>query len=131
MHDQLVTEATRAGDCYVAEEDSELLGLIVLEHSFYAYGFISLLYVREDHRRKGVASELMTHAEQLCTTTKLFTSTNESNQPMRRLCERLGYIASGVIYNLDEDDPELVYMKRVHNASEQPASDGNAWVEGR
>ena len=113
IHHQLLTEATEAGICHVAEEASQLQGFVILEQSFYAYGFISLLFVHEEHRRVGVATSLMTHAEGLCTTPKLFTSTNESNVPMQRLCDRLGYEPSGVIYNLDEDDPELVYMKRL------------------
>jgi hypothetical protein len=46
---------------------------------------------------------------------KLFTSTNASNERMQRLCERLGYVRSGPIEHLDEDDPELVYFKRLSN----------------
>ena len=44
---------------------------------------------------------------------KLFTSTNRSNAPMQSLLAKLGYRPSGVIENLDEGDPELVYMKHV------------------
>lgn len=44
-------------------------------------------------------------------TAKLFTSTNESNVAMQRLCDRLGYVRSGFIENLDERDPEVVYFK--------------------
>ena len=45
-----------------------------------------------------------------CDTPKLFTSTNQSNQPMQQLLGALGYIPSGIIHNLDSGDPELVYM---------------------
>jgi GNAT superfamily N-acetyltransferase len=113
MHQGLVAEATQAGCCYVAEDDGELLGFVILEYSFYAYGFVSLLHVHEDHRRQGVATALMAHAEDACTTPKLFTSTNGSNTPMQHLCARLGFMPSGVILNLDHDDPELVYVKRL------------------
>ena len=44
---------------------------------------------------------------------KLFTSTNRSNTPMRKLCDRLGFQPSGVVENLDNHDPELVYYKRL------------------
>jgi hypothetical protein len=30
---------------------------------------------------------------------------------MRRLCERLGFIESGRIDNLDSDDTEVIYVK--------------------
>ncbi len=38
-------------------------------------------------------------------------STNLSNLPMQSLLAKLGYTLSGVIHHLDEDDPELVYVK--------------------
>ena len=41
----------------------------------------------------------------------MFTSTNQSNLPMQRLCDRLGYVKSGYVENLDEGDPELIYVK--------------------
>jgi hypothetical protein len=31
---------------------------------------------------------------------------------MQRLCERLGYVRSGWIENLDEGDPEIIYSKK-------------------
>lgn len=37
-------------------------------------------------------------------------STNRSNEPMRRLLERQGFVASGVVENLDQGDPERVYF---------------------
>ena len=55
----------------------------------------------------------MRHIESICVGKKLFTSTNESNTPMQRLCEQLGFVRSGRIENLDEGDPEIVYFKRL------------------
>jgi hypothetical protein len=54
---------------------------------------------------------MMGYLESICRTAKLFTSTNLSNLPMQPLLAKLGYKLSGVIHNLDEDDPELVYVK--------------------
>ncbi len=59
----------------------------------------------------------MPHVEVLCQTDKLFTSTNQSNRPMQKLLEKLGYQPSGYIENLDEGDPELVYFKRLKAAA--------------
>ena len=53
----------------------------------------------------------MNHLESVCRTGKIFTSTNLSNVLMQSLLSNLGYKLSGVIHNLDEDDPELVYCK--------------------
>jgi hypothetical protein len=49
--------------------------------------------------------------EQRCTTPKVFTSTNQSNTPMQGLLGKCGFSPSGVIENLDEGDPELLFMR--------------------
>jgi GNAT superfamily N-acetyltransferase len=105
-----IREAVAANHCYIAVED-HILGYAVLEYTFYAFGFVSLLYVRQDRRRGGVGSALMEYLEGQCRTDRLFTSTNLTNLPMQSLLARLGYKLSGVIHDLDEGDPELVYIK--------------------
>ncbi|MFJ9107636.1 hypothetical protein [Streptomyces sp. NPDC102283] len=45
-----------------------------------------------------------------CTTPKLFTSTNVSNQPMQRLLQKAS--PAGLLHGLDEGDPELFYLCR-------------------
>ena len=85
----------------------------MLDHSFFEQPFVSLLIVAESQRRRGVGAMLMRHIESICPEGKLFTSTNESNAPMRALCEQLGFVRSGYIDNLDDGDPEIVYFKRV------------------
>ena len=72
-----------------------------------------MLYVARDYRRRGVGSALLEQVERLCKTQKLFTSTNLSNSSMQALLSRRGYVHSGVIHNLDEGDPEVVYFKRL------------------
>jgi hypothetical protein len=61
----------------------------------------------------GAGEALVKHLESLCQTAKLFTSTNLSNLPMQSLLAKMGYILSGVIHNLDEGDPEIVYFKKL------------------
>lgn len=39
---------------------------------------------------------------------------------MQRLCEKLGFVRSGYIENLDEDDPEIVYCKRPETHAPPP-----------
>ena len=106
-------DAIEAGQCYVARLDDDCAGLAVLDESFYGNAFISLLIVRPEFRGRGVASALIRHLESVCPTKKLFTSTNESNVVMQKLCEKLGFARSGRIENLDEGDPEVVYFKRM------------------
>jgi len=107
-----ILRVIQAGPCYAAFTAAGLLvGYAVLDYTLFEPGFVSLLYVHREWRRKGVGSLLMSHLESLCETPKLFTSTNQSNTPMQCLVSKLGYSASGVIENLDEGDPELVYVK--------------------
>jgi ribosomal protein S18 acetylase RimI-like enzyme len=98
------------GACFLAEDD-EVLGYAVLEYTFFEQAFISLVYIRAESRRSGAGSALVQYLETLCRTPKIFTSTNLSNRPMQALLEKLGYRLSGAIHDLDEGDPELIYVK--------------------
>ena len=98
--------------CYVASY-KQIVGYAVLEYSFYEMGFVSMLYVHSDWQRQGVGTELLKHLESICRTNRLFTSTNLSNVQMQALLAKSGYKLSGVIHDLDENDPELVYVKHL------------------
>lgn len=102
-----------SGNCFVAVIDGTVVGYGVLNYTFYDNGCIDMLYIHSNYRRRGVGSALVRHMESHCRTPKLFTSTNRSNLSMQSLLIQLGYESSGVIHNLDEGDPELVYFKRV------------------
>jgi ribosomal protein S18 acetylase RimI-like enzyme len=108
-----IEQAIAARECDLAMLDDAVAGFVVLDRSFYGQPFVSLLIVDERRRRRGIGSALMRHVESACPGEKLFTSTNESNTPMQRLCHKLGYIRSGRIENLDDSDPEIVYFKRL------------------
>jgi GNAT superfamily N-acetyltransferase len=107
----LIARAVEAGHAYVIEAQQQVIGYAVLDTSFFGQGFVSLLYIHPEHRRRGAGFRLMQYLEQVCPTPKLFTSTNLSNLPMQALLAKLGYILSGIIHHLDENDPELVYVK--------------------
>ena len=98
---------------FIAKIKGSLVGFAILEQTFYEQGFISLLIVHPDYRRRGVTTALIRRIEEICPTEKLFTSTNESNVIMQRVCKALGFVRSGYIENLDESDPEIIYFKRV------------------
>jgi len=111
LRNRFIRDAVARGDCLVAELAGRVVGHGVLDYSFYGQGFIPLVYIRADCRRHGVGSELIKSLEARCATEKLFTSTNESNEPMQALLSLLGFEPSGIIHNLDPGDPEIVYFK--------------------
>jgi ribosomal protein S18 acetylase RimI-like enzyme len=114
---RIIGEALGESRCAVARVDGIVRGYMILAHDFFGHGLVELLIVHPEYRRRGLASALMRAAELDAPTGKLFTSTNESNQAARRLFERLGFARSGVIENLDEGDPEVVYFKRLAPSS--------------
>lgn len=101
------------GCCHVTELEGELVAFGIVERAFFDHGFVPLLYVAAPLRRHGIGSELLQHLEGKCLTAKLFASTNRSNLPMQKLLHKLGYAPSGIIENLDDGDPELVFFKRL------------------
>ncbi len=110
---EFIRREVSSGNCFVAVKDETVIGYGVLNYTFYYNGCIDMLYIHSDYRRSGAGAALLQHLESLCQTQKLFTSTNLSNLPMQSLLAKLDYVLSGVVHNLDEGDPEIVYFKRL------------------
>lgn len=105
-----IERVLREATCLVAEQSSRIVAYGVLEYTFFENGFISLLYVAEPERRRGFGRAVFEGLRARCTTRKLFTSTNHSNEPMHAWLGSVGFRPSGVIDNLDPGDPEVVYF---------------------
>ena len=112
--EEFVRRAIPRQGVYVLAQGGKIIGIGVLEYTFFEHGFISLLYVRLSARRTGAGESLLRYFVSVSQTPKLFSSTNQSNKPMQALFAKVGFEASGIIHNLDLDDPELVYYKRAH-----------------
>jgi N-acetylglutamate synthase-like GNAT family acetyltransferase len=108
-----LTEAVRAGHVLVHTTEGEVDGYAHIKpRHFFGRDFVNLLSVSNAHRRVGIGSGLMAAALGCAGTGQLFTSTNQSNLPMRRLLERDEWEFSGELDGLDAGDPERVYFKR-------------------
>ena len=110
---QCICEWVSRDSAFVAVVEDAVVGYAVLEYTFFSQGFISMLIIAEEYRRKGVGTALVSHLEEICNTDKLSTSTNNSNEPIQALMQSMSYEPSGVVYNLDDGDPELFYFKRL------------------
>ena len=100
------------GCCLLAEEDGAIAGFTALTRGFFHAPFVELLFVAASARRRGVGLALLRECmARTASGEKLWTSTNESNTPMQRLLARAGFIRSGIVENLDEGDPELIYVR--------------------
>jgi ribosomal protein S18 acetylase RimI-like enzyme len=98
------------GSMRVAIAADEIVGYCVTERAFFGHWFVVMLVIAEGARRQGIGTELPLDAQRQRAAAKLFTSTNLSNQPMQRLLARLGWRSVGIVYGLDEGDPELLYL---------------------
>ncbi|MFD5899247.1 MULTISPECIES: GNAT family N-acetyltransferase [unclassified Streptomyces] len=98
------------GVIHMARDTSGPVGYSVLEYTFFEQGFLTMLMVAPSARRRGVGARLLTAVETVCTTTKLFTSTNVSNHPMQRLLQHAQWHPAGLLHGLDEGDPELFFL---------------------
>ena len=95
----------------IAVEHSQVAGFLAVRPGhFYQRDFIDLLFVTPRSRRQGIGRDLMQAALQNASTSRMFTSTNESNTPMRELLRSEGWSPSGVLTGLDEGDPEHVFF---------------------
>ncbi len=110
-HRRHIEELLNAGLSWVAIREDIPLGFAVVTRHFYGFPFVDLLVVAEARRREGVGAALMDRCETAHDADRIFTSTNESNQPMRRLLAKADWQVTGLIENLDPGDPELVFVK--------------------
>ncbi len=107
---QATKEAVRAGECFVAGHDTDVLAYAIFNRRFFGRPFVATVFVHPEHRRSGLGSALMSHIESLTDHKQLWTSTNIENLAMQGTLCKLGFRLSGVVDNLAEL-PELVYFK--------------------
>ena len=106
-----IGELLGAGLSRAAVRGGAALGFAIVTRHFFGFPFVDLLEVAQAHRRQGVGIALMRHCEAAHDADRIFTSTNESNRPMRRLLAKADWQVTGLIENLDPGDPELVFVK--------------------
>lgn len=106
-----IAKAIELGGCISAREGDQMVGFLLYDMHFFECSFISLIIVSPSKRRKGYASMMLDYMMRTSPTAKVFSSTNRSNGSMQKVFAANGFIQSGIVENLDEGDPELIYFK--------------------
>jgi ribosomal protein S18 acetylase RimI-like enzyme len=108
---EYIRKAIEEERCIIAFNKNLIVGFLIFDTHFFDCSFISLIIVRPTERRKGYATSLIQYFIKISATKKVFSSTNKSNQRMQEVFKVNGFIESGFIENLDEDDHEIIYFR--------------------
>jgi len=100
-------EMSRTVKVYIL--DGRLVAVSVLG-DFFGHPFLELIATAPNRRRMGIASALLADIETSLDDDRFFVSANESNTVMRDLLVRRGYRVTGMVENLDPDDPEIFFV---------------------
>ena len=109
----VLDRAVELEGCIVAVSQGQITGYGSMNYTFFGRGFVSILYVAEAARRRGIGNRLLAAFEAECRSARIFTSTNLSNLPMQSLLNARGYGLSGMVQDLDPGNPELFYSKQL------------------
>lgn len=97
----------------LAQEGDEVLGVVAYRTDWFQCTFVSLVSVREDQRKRGIARALYASVERMSPSPRLFSSTEETNSVAIQMHTALGFHPSGYIDNLPQGYRELLFYKRL------------------
>lgn len=97
----------------VADAEEAIVGFLAYRTDWFRCTLVSLVVVREDFRRRGIAREFFRAVEAISPSPRLFSSTEETNAVSIRMHAALGFAPSGHIDNLPQGARELVFYKRI------------------
>jgi GNAT superfamily N-acetyltransferase len=97
----------------VADVAGQAVGVLAWRADWFQCTFVSLVSVREDSRRRGIARALFAELERRSPSPRLFSSTEETNGVSIRMHTALGFTPSGHIDNLPQGYRELLFYKRL------------------
>ena len=98
----------------IAEEEDQIIGFLAYRTDWFQCTFVSLIVVRKDFRKRGIARALYRRVEEMSPSPRLFSSMEETNSVSIRMHTALGFAPSGYIDNLPQGYRELLFYKRLH-----------------
>ena len=97
----------------IAEADDEVVGVLAYRTDWFQCTLVSLVCVRKDFRRRGVARALFARVDEMSPSPRIFSSTEETNGISIQMHTALGFGPSGYIDNLPQGYRELLFYKRL------------------
>ena len=103
-----IEQAITNAECWSVVVAGSVVGYMIINNAFYSRPFLSLLYIAQEHRNRGLGREAIKWAINKIGE-GFFVSTNLSNARMLHMLRTSGFQDSGIIYNLDPGDPEVIF----------------------
>ena len=104
----------------VAEENQQVLGIVVFQTDFLLGHFVALLAVRPEAGGKGIGRALMARIEKEAFKTRrwLYVSSDSANTAAARFYKKLGFTRAARLPGLIRDDrTEILWRKQRLNAN--------------
>ena len=99
------------GRSWIADINGVSIAYALASLDFFNRPLVERIAVAEPYRRRGVGMALLERCEAGHQDDRIFVTVKVSNAPMLAMLAKAGFQGSGMIYNLDPTDPELVYVK--------------------
>jgi GNAT superfamily N-acetyltransferase len=109
----LILAALNRRELLVARADGGVVGALAYRTDWFSCTLVTLVSVRPDWRRRGVARALYRALEELSPGPRLFSSTEETNAAAIQMHRTLGFVPSGHVDNLPQGYRELLFYKRL------------------
>ncbi len=96
---------------FVIEKANAIVGYVSWQRAgFVGRDYITFLFVREDHRRCGLATALLDAGQRAIGIGRLFISTEADNQAMLALLPRQGWTHAGAVEGTNENSQAEVFF---------------------
>ena len=102
----------------VAQQDNIVVGYIIFWIRYEDEGHIISLAVDKNHRKKGIACELVNNAINIfikCNVAEIKLEVRKSNKGARKFYQKMGFEEKKILENYYEDGEEAVIMKKEFN----------------
>ena len=97
----------------IADAEGDVVGVLAYRTDWFQCTLISLVCVRKNFRRRGVARALFAKVDAMSPSPRIFSSTEETNGISIQMHTALGFSPSGHIDNLPQGYRELLFYKRL------------------